>query len=158
MKKTLIIVGLVAGIALAGSATLARDHGPGDMRAKFDELDFNGDGTVTRMEMETARESRFSDADKDSDGMLTEAEFVAAAVDRARQMAAQAFQRFDADGDGFLSQDAIAAHDGRGRGLDRMFSRVDANGDDQVTAEEFEAALAHFAQARGLRGHGKERR
>ena len=157
MLKSLVLASVAAGATLAGTATLARDHGAAEMRDRFVEMDLNGDGVVTRDELETAQDARFAEADADGSGTLTEAEFVAAAVERARARAAQAFARLDADGDGMLSRDAVEAQHRHGRGLDRIFERVDANGDDQVTTEEFEAALAWFSDMRERRGHWMKR-
>ena len=84
MLKSLVLASVAAGATLAGTATLARDHGAAEMRDRFVEMDLNGDGVVTRDELETAQDARFAEADADGSGTLTEAEFVAAAVERAR--------------------------------------------------------------------------
>jgi hypothetical protein len=68
------------------------------------------------------------------------------------------FDRFDVDGDGVLSRDAIESRRGGGMG-ERMISRLDADGSGGVSAEEFEEARARFGERRqgGERGFGKHR-
>ena len=156
MQRNLVITVVGAAVLVSAGVAYARDHGPRDIQATFAELDLNSDGTVTRGEIEEARNARFAAADADGDGALTEEEFVNARIEEVRTRAAAEFQRLDADGDGSLSRDAIEAKDRRARGLDRMFSRVDRNGDDAVTEEEFEAAMARFKEFRERSGgHGK---
>ncbi len=154
MKKSVVICAVLAGVALTGTAAIARDHGPRDPQAMFERFDTDGDGLVTRAEIEATRDARFEDLDADGDGSVTEEEFTASAVERARARAAEAFARLDVDGDGVLSEDTLAARGGSSKRLERMFSRIDANGDDAISPEEVEAAMDRFAEMRQRRGHG----
>jgi|SRR5690349_493851 Ca2+-binding EF-hand superfamily protein len=82
MRPTLLIA-LVLAAAGAGPA-LAGDARSADRR--FDELDRNHDGFLSRAEAESARElqTRFSELDVDNDGKLSRAEYrVVTAGERA---------------------------------------------------------------------------
>jgi hypothetical protein len=81
----------------------------------FDAIDANRDGQVSAEELRAARGQRhgkgqmFTRADADKDGKVSQQEFIARATER--------FQRLDANGDGFLTQDEARAgrrgHHGR---------------------------------------------
>jgi Ca2+-binding EF-hand superfamily protein len=142
----------------------------------FARLDANEDGSVTRDEMEQARlerqeemaaraAERFKEADTDQNGYLSLEEFPG--PDRA-------FHRLDADGDGQLSPEEMAAgrpgargrHMERGRrgpgfgggfgpadGQDReaVFQKLDENGDGFLSVEELAAAREKMRERRGER-------
>ena len=66
-------------------------------------------------------------------------------------MQAQAFAQADADGNGSLSPQEFANYNTilqQQRG-DHKFTRLDANGDGQVTLEELQAAPAHHHGCKG---------
>lgn len=149
--KTFLTCAVAAAIAVAPLAAGARDRGAEhrDPGAIFEMFDTNGDGEVTRTEIEERAEARFDAADTNGDGTISEAEFVAAAADRARERAAEAFARLDVDGDGSLSRDVMSMRKGGSARIDRVFSRIDANGDDTVTRAEFDAAAERFGERRG---------
>lgn len=156
--KVLILAGLIGAVAVTG---VVAKEGPRAALPTFEELDANGDGSITKAEMEarrdTAMATRFGNADANNDGALTVEEIVAAAsakaADRAQARAEKMMERLDADDSGSLSQDELqAARDGGGKrrgGLDRMFDRVDANDDGAISKEEFDAAKGRFMKRRG---------
>ena len=78
-------------IAQASAAGASRDvHARGtslDPHGRFDQLDANHDGYVSRDEARNAEElnTRFSELDRDNDGKLTRQEYTAFAADRRAQ-------------------------------------------------------------------------
>ncbi|CAM3961279.1 EF-hand domain-containing protein [Phaeobacter inhibens] len=156
MKHTKFIAAVIAvGAVIGATGAIAKPgfggkggHGP---RMSFEEMDINGDGQVTKAEMEGLREARFAAADTDGDGQLTLAEMEAAAQARAKTRAAAMLERMDVDKDGALSLDELP----KPRRMEKMFDRVDANDDGAISKEEFESARAKF---RGRHGAGHKPR
>ena len=113
----------------------ARSGPRGGERAAFEDVDANGDGVVTRAELELHRAARaaerFARIDADGDGLVTEAELTARGRARAAERGARLIERLDADGDGALS----AAEMSTGRG-DR-FARADRDGDGSLSEAEW---------------------
>ena len=104
--------------------------GPGG--AMFGMLDSDGDGQITREEVEAFRADRFAIFDADGDGAVTEEEWVAGHEVLARDRMTRRFSQLDSDGDGTVSQSELNA----GRGPTTMFDRLDANDDDVLTEDE----------------------
>jgi Ca2+-binding EF-hand superfamily protein len=161
MTVTIALSAATAAMIFSASA-FAKGQGPGGVgseRPSFSELDANGDGNLTIAEMQAKAAARFQENDSNGDGVLSSDEMVAAAVakagDRAEQAFAQLLEWRDSDGDGSLNQAELG--DNR---AERLFSRVDADNDGVVTAEEFEQAQAKFRGSRsgpGRRGDHKGR-
>lgn len=112
----------------------------------FEALDGNGDGSLTKAELEAHRAARLSDADSNGDGMLSEAELAARGAERAQKRAARMVERLDSDKDGLISQEELSA--GMKRGPGRMFERADANSDGVVSKAEFDAMAKAMKQRR----------
>lgn len=136
MKNTLFI-GLIAAtaIALAGGSAYARSERHG-APIDFETLDTDGNGEITRAEMQDRGAARMARADSDGDGFLTQQELEASAVERAQAFASRMIERHDADADGRLSAEELAKPDR----ADRRFNRVDKDGDGAITKAEFDAA------------------
>ncbi len=100
--------------------------------------DQNGDGVVSRTEMDALRARAFERADRNGDGAIDKAELEdlrAAMDDRASMMRGRAgmlFRRMDANGDGRLTADEL-------QGRSAFFDRADADGDGQLSAAELAA-------------------
>lgn len=146
------LVGLAALIALSPVAASAK----GGMKASFEELDTDGNGGITAAELAAHAASRFSDADTDGDGFLTSEELAAAASAKAGERAAKRVDRMikhhDENDDGKLSATELAPSEER---LAKRFERIDADGNGEISAEEFEQAQKKRG---GKRGHkGKKR-
>jgi len=174
MKKSLIVIGLLATIGTAGVIAHAQEHdGPPHKGMMFEMLDANKDGTVTRAEASAAATRKFDEVDTNRDGVISQAE-----RDAARQkMTDEHFRKMDADGNGQISLEEFrTAHQkmheemrGHGDGpmmsgdikkadalakADEMFDRVDANKDGKITTAERDAAMAHMMGRHGGGHHG----
>lgn len=155
MKKSWIIGGL--SVALLGStAVFAAHHGKGH-GVGMKIMDADGNGVVTKAEAKAAADARFTKMDADGNGQLD-------AADKSARVKAR-FAQMDADGNGSVNEaEFIAAHEARqgkfrnGKGKGRMMrhiKRVDSNGDDIISRDEFNAAAeARFAR-RDADGNGE---
>lgn len=147
MKKVTLaaILASTATLGVAGYAAADhhRGHGKGQM---IEKLDTDGDGQITKAEVEALKAEKFAEADANGDGGLSLDELEAFhEAERERRMEARRqrhFERADENGDGVISMDEF---DNRRGG---MFERVDADGDDIITEEEIEA----MKEKRGKRG------
>lgn len=156
-KIAALSVLLPLGLA-AGLPAIAQDAG-GHGAEMFGQLDADGDGALSLEELQ-ARPDRFDAADADGDGALSRDEMMARATDRAEAGVARFFERFDADGDGQVTEAEIAEVQGerqaerRAEMAARIFERADADGDGLISVEEFEEARAQML-SRGGRGDGR---
>ncbi|MBO9468301.1 EF-hand domain-containing protein [Tropicibacter sp. R15_0] len=181
MKKATLLGGVLilalGGASLASAAGMQHGKGPGGMKGGpnaemlFEQLDANGDGQITKEEVENAPKLRFEAADTDGDGFLSDAELKAAAEKRDAARAARRddriakmIERLDADKDGKLSMEEMEARGegrkGKGKGdrALRLFDRADANNDGVLTMEEVETAMANMGKRKGFgkrHGHGR---
>ena len=158
----LLLGGSLAVVLAAGAAVAApylpKSNGPVSVAElqqrsaeRFKRLDANGDGSVTKAEMESGRGQwaakrgehgghrgdLFGRADTDHNGVVTRAEFDAAIAQRA------------AHRDG--GRQAKLSEVARKQRPDQIFKRLDANGDGNITKAEAETARAHFQERRGDR-------
>lgn len=140
MKHKVFIAGIIGlATALSGVSALAdsKDRG-GKHGMSFSALDTDGDGQITRDEMENRAKARFTSADTNGDGILDRAELDQQARDRASKQVDKMLERMDANGDGALSQDELP----KGR-AGKMFERADADGSGGISQEEFAEMRAH---------------
>jgi Ca2+-binding EF-hand superfamily protein len=100
-------------------------------------IDADGDGVVTREEFGVFRRARAFANDADGDGVLDLDEFRAVIPERVpRMMHGRVFSRVDANGDDLVSVEELDAMPAR------AFDQADADGDGRLTAEEREALSA----------------
>ena len=97
---------------------MARMHGNmmgGDMMGAgmgggmMQMFDADGDGTTTPDEMRTQLQTKLTEYDSDGDGSLSIAEFEALHSAMIREMMVDRFQHLDADGDGAVTPEEMAA-------------------------------------------------
>lgn len=151
MKNALLMTGLSVAI-LAGGLTQAVAEGKHrhGMHHSFEDLDADGDGQITKAEMEGHMQARFEGADTDGSGALSKDELIARMTERQAERIARyaghMIERHDANGDGELTMAEMRArHDG-----DR-FARMDENGDGSISRDEFDA----MHEKHGRKGHKK---
>ncbi len=143
MKKITLAALVTLGLGAATLTALAQDGHRG-LRAEMqlEKIDLNGDGNITREEIEAGKAERFASADIDGSGAITFDEFNAfAEAEKARREAERrqrTFERLDANGDGQVSAEEHAAM--KPARMERMFDRIDTDDDGVITEAEREAA------------------
>jgi Ca2+-binding EF-hand superfamily protein len=161
-KSTMMGAVLAAALTAAAGAALAQPMmGEGAMRGQgagmdFSTFDLDGDGRVTAEEIEAYRAGRFAELDADGDGQVSRQEFMDFAAARATERAGTMFDRFDVDGDGLLSRDAVEARWGSHMDAARMIERLDADGDGAISEEEFTQMRQGWRQRMGERMEGRD--
>lgn len=150
MTQTKIIAALLATAGILGATAVMAKPGFGGFEPKmqFEELDADGNGEITKAEMDAHKAARFKTADSNSDGKLSAEEMLAMAQERAQKRTQKMIERFDTDGDGALSESELPKPGRRGD----MFKRMDADGSGGISKEEFEQAAKH----RGGKRHGRK--
>ena len=132
--RTLTIALLATCCTLAAGVAIAQEADGADPRAAMREMlqkaDSNKDGAIDRGEFAAVRQSRFGEMDRDGDGKVTKAEMEARAAERAAERGGRLFARADADGDGAISKAEFEATEMR------MFERMDRNGDGRLSPED----------------------
>lgn len=162
-----------AAIAMAATGVIATAQGTPEAPADaprgpaamlLERFDADGDGQVTRAEVEAEQAARFARADTDGDGALSAEELAAAEearrMDRQAARVARMIDRFDTDGDGLLSPGEMTADAPRGD----MFDRLDSDGDGTITQAELDQMRDHgrdrnrdHGHSHGDRDHGPKR-
>lgn len=155
MKK-LALAAILAGTTTIGIAGYAvADNHRGGKGHMIEKMDTDGDGNITKAEVDALKASRFAEADANGDGGLTMAELDAFhEAERARRMAERKqrmFERSDKDGNGAISVDEFEARGGS------MFDRLDSNDDDVISADEIEAMKEHRGKRGGWRHRGDDK-
>jgi Ca2+-binding EF-hand superfamily protein len=143
-----------AGLSLLASLFPMRDANAHDWDAKFQKMDTNGDGKISRDEHAAGAKAMFETMDTNGDGKVTAAEMEAAhskmddrgagkedAIraekgEKNELSSAEKIKMIDTNGDGAISADEHAA------GSRQMFDRMDADGDGYLTKAEFKAGHA----------------
>src|SRR5688500_15183753 len=141
------LIGLVAGVALAGGAALAlaQENPAGEERGRRGREGRNAASFIERY-------------DTDKDGKVDAQELEAGRAAREQEMKAQMLERFDANKNGVLDPEEKetareqfrgrrGGHHGRGH-HQRMLERFDANKNGVMDPEEKEAARAEVQQRR----------
>ena len=118
-----------------GSYHFSHGHGGPGMGGRVATMlryfDANGDFSVTQAEVDQVRDERFAAFDGDQSQSLSLAEFEGLWLDVMRERMVDGFQRFDADGDGQITQAEI------NRPLGQMVQRLDRNEDGVIDYSDF---------------------
>lgn len=156
-----LAVALVAGAAQArgwGEGRMGGQGGPAAMMPDFATLDTDGDGKITRAELEARQLELQKAMDPDGDGFITREEMkahaAAEAVKRAEAMVDRMFDRRDADKDGRLSAAEAMSGPMNGAGFDRMFTRLDRDSDGAISKAEYDRMAEAMQRGESKRGHG----
>lgn len=110
-----------------GSARMGPQMG---MMQLFEEADADGDGALTREELDGFRGEVVSDADASGDGNIDLEEFEAIYLRFTRERMVDLFQELDADGDGWVTTEELDARFGG------LVARFDRNDDGQLSIED----------------------
>ena len=133
MKRTTLATASIAAIAALALPMIAiaqpgdghrgkGHHGPrGDMTAMIAEIDTNGDGNLSKEEVDAHRAAKFAEVD----------------------MKAKMFAKLDTDGNGTISAEEFNSREHPG------FDKADADGDGTVTKEEMDAMRDKMKDRRG---------
>ena len=137
--KTLVPVILGLSLVLSACAD-RRDRGPHETDSDFHptidlltKYDANGDGTITRAEMEAGLKKEFDAADTNHDGKLDADEAAVVNAQRWDADKSTASTIVDWNQDGFIDFNEFA---GTARSL---FADIDRNNDGQLTPDELQA-------------------
>jgi Ca2+-binding EF-hand superfamily protein len=135
---TLIATPLVG--AAGGPQDMGSDHPMKDDASLIQRLDKDGDGRVSRKEATDAAVeragSRFDQLDTNKDGFITKDEVNAARAsvrERMKERAGEHWKAADKDGDGAISRSEAEASMPM---LFRRFDQLDANKDGKITRDE----------------------
>ena len=131
------ILSLATTAALVFSPATAKDHWGN--KPEFSTLDDNGDGQITKAEVQAHRAAEFVKVDIDGNGSLSAEELMAKVDERcSKKMEKRVkwmFKDLDADGTGTVELAEMQAK----RSGERMFGHLDANEDGMISQEEFDA-------------------
>lgn len=121
---------LAPGLALAEAQAGAREQ---FMQERFERLDRDGDGAITREEIDAKHNEHFAKADVNGDGDLSVAEMLLMREQRRLKHLERRRNHLDADGDGKVTAAEFAA------ARAGFFDRADADGDGALTLDEMMA-------------------
>ncbi|MDG2087194.1 MAG: EF-hand domain-containing protein [Arenicellaceae bacterium] len=135
--KFLILL-MVTTASLLTVQSYAQSKGPGgpqrgldfSMQNVLEQLDSNGDGTVTRDEIDARQQAQLKEFDSNGDGSMNLEEFSVLWSSLNRERMVNAFQAIDNDGTGELTADELNA---RTEGLMR---RLDQDRDGSIVLSE----------------------
>lgn len=132
MKRIIFLSGVA--VVLTASAAFAGDR-QSHSAAKWDMLDTNGDGEVTLSEMNAHHQKMFADADTDGNGAISKEEMHAHYKKMHEEHLAQLMG--DKNGDGAVSRDEFDAT------ARAHFEKLDANHDGVLSDDELAAGRGH---------------
>lgn len=147
-------------MAMAAITRQLDDQEVADLREVFLSIDENGDGLLTRQELTAGLTSAgltespdfaqiLEDIDCNANGHIDYTEFLAATLDKKLYLKnaalREAFQFFDKDHDGFISQaelrEVLGEAESGSANLASLLEEVDADGDGQIDFAEFSALM-----------------
>jgi len=132
-----------------------------DLRATFEAMDANQDGTLTvqeitegmekhKLEVPSEIKEAISRMDSDGSGSIDYTEFLAATMSRQQYLKKEvlwaAFRQFDKDGDGQIDKDELKEMLNQNEDCEAiakiMIKEVDVDGDGKLSFEEFSAMMS----------------
>jgi Ca2+-binding EF-hand superfamily protein len=137
---------IIAACSLAIYVMPAAFAGPeGDKHFKM--MDTNGDGKISRTEHATGAKQMFSECDANRDGIVTATEMQAATAKNGKpgkhdKTAAEKIREIDQNADGQLT---VAEHEA---GTEKMFAKMDKDGDGFLSKAECDDAEKKYKQAK----------
>ncbi len=144
MKRLTLAAGVtICAATLLATAVFAKQEGRG-APIDFEQIDADGDGQITRAEMDGLRAGRFAAVDANGDGNLDLEELEAHGTQRAKERAEKIMERMDANDDGVLSPEEMT----RETRATRRFDRMDTDGDGAISKAEFDAVKDRMAKRR----------
>lgn len=93
--------------------------GDSSMHKLFKQIDTDGDGKISKKEMDNFRSTKINTADLNKDGALSLAEFEPVYHELTRTRMVRTFQSLDTDGDGLISKEEMDAR------FDMMMKRME---------------------------------
>lgn len=151
------LLGTAAVLAFAVPASAEKGAMMGHHKAHLAEVDTDGDGKISKTEVEAAHKAHFKSADMDSNGSVSLEEFEAMDERRRQMKLKRKFERSDKNGDGVLSSEELGSR------RDGHFEKMDKNGDGEISADERKAAhkkggkhLRHWFKGHRDADHGPD--
>lgn len=145
-RRLAFALSLALCAAAAGAQTAPTTASPptGLFGHMLQKLDTDGDGRVSQAEWLAAATARFKQIDTQNTGSFTAATLAAspAANERLQQHAERLVRHLDRAGNGYITAEEVAA------AAQKRFMRLDKNGDGKLTPDEFSAGR------HGRYGHG----
>lgn len=150
--------------ALRALASTLNENELADLRDQFDAIDVDKNGAISLEEMRQALAKdlpwRMKDAraleilqaiDSNTDGLVDFSEFVAAALhvhqleehdsERWDRRSKAAFDKFDVDGDGYITPEELRMHTGLKGSIDPLLEEADIDKDGKISLSEFRRLL-----------------
>ncbi|KZV40794.1 calcium-dependent protein kinase 16-like [Dorcoceras hygrometricum] len=160
--------------ALRALASTLDEEEIADLRDQFDAIDMDKSGAISLEEMRQAlakdlpwkmKDSRVLEIlqaiDSNTDGLVDFTEFVAATLhvhqleehnsEKWQQRSRAAFEKFDVDGDGFITPDELRMHTCLRSSVDPLLEEADIDKDGKISLSEFRRLLRNASMnSRGV--------